>query len=42
MRKEKVLKPDGRYIIYYSFDEDEPREPAAEETQDDNSGEEDK
>lgn len=23
MRKDKTTKPDGRYIIYYSFDEDE-------------------
>ncbi|MDO8683784.1 MAG: hypothetical protein Q7N50_09925 [Armatimonadota bacterium] len=23
MKKEKVIKPDGRYIIYYSFDEGE-------------------
>ena len=24
MRKEKLLKSDGRYIIYYSFDDEEP------------------
>jgi len=30
MRKEKVAKPDGRYIIYYTFDEDaEPEEAGA-------------
>jgi hypothetical protein len=24
MRKEQITKPDGRYIIFYSFDEGEP------------------
>ena len=26
MDKEKVVKPDGRYIIYYTFDEDAAQE----------------
>ena len=31
MRKEKAIRPDGRYIIYYSFDKDEPEEIGEEE-----------
>jgi hypothetical protein len=26
MNKETTDKPDGRYIIFYSFEEDEPEE----------------
>ena len=31
MRKEKVIREDGRYIVYYSFEEGEPREVEASE-----------
>ena len=26
MRKEKVILPDGRYVIYYSFEDEKPAE----------------
>jgi len=27
MQKETITKPDGRYLIYYTFPEDDAREP---------------